>query len=309
MQGRAESSVESDTGQRNRLLQFDWQNIIVNCDEFDVYVRYLRGSYRLLCSRYEKQIKMVLPIGHDSCLLNQMRSSDKEPQQRSISSGAGMSCARSTTTAPLLDCRQAQHKQSSCASATTLAPAAAAGVGAFRMLPSPLLLNHYHQGQHTEVALELGGGVGGFFGTGLLRLKERPRARSMLPLRSPSSIDDEEGGYDECTEGGVFAEEAADLENSLMDAGQERAPLIRRSRSRTSGSASDKKFRSRSGWSSRVSSALYKQRCVPLSRDEMLELMVLLNDTTGKSAAQPLLWCPIQCRSSRWYVDDESRFE
>lgn len=33
------------------------------------------------------------------------------------------------------------------------------------VLPPPVFLNHYHQGQHTELALEVGAGVGGFFGS------------------------------------------------------------------------------------------------------------------------------------------------
>ncbi|KHN83775.1 hypothetical protein Tcan_13631 [Toxocara canis] len=125
------------------------------------------------------------------------------------------------------------------------------------VLPHPVFLNHYHQGQHTEVALEVGAGVGGFFGSGLLRMKQRPRAFSMLPLPTSSSMcDDEQLDVD-----------------SIVDSHQERTPLLR-SRSRLGGSG-----RSRYGWSSRVSAALYKQRYFPLSKEETLELILLLNDT------------------------------
>lgn len=130
------------------------------------------------------------------------------------------------------------------------------------VLPPPVFLNHYHQGQHTELALEVGAGVGGFFGSGLLRMKQRPRAFSMLPLPTSSSIDSEQ-------------EPEVD---SIGDSHQERTPLLR-SRSRLGGSG-----RSRYGWSSRVSAALYKQRCFPLSKAETLELILLLNDADHVTA-------------------------
>ncbi|PAV63295.1 hypothetical protein WR25_02410 isoform B [Diploscapter pachys] len=104
------------------------------------------------------------------------------------------------------------------------------------VMAPPLVVQHIAQNLHTEMQFGLSPATtGGFFASGLLRTRSRPRAFSMLPLQHSISHED----------------------LTALD----RVPLLQ---------TSTTSRKSRGGG--------FRQRYYPLSQEETLELLLLLNN-------------------------------